>query len=80
MKDVVLNGCAYSNIRGLKYHNEMQSFYSKHEQEIQLMVFLYETNRNIQQRIEIVNDKNTTYGWWAFEQITTELMDKLHIR
>lgn len=73
MNDVLNNGCAYMNIFGLRYHEEIIEFYNKHQHEIDLKVWLFETSRN-GKTIEVFGDKRSKYAWFAFEQTVAEMM------
>lgn len=78
IKDVVNNGCAYSNVKGLRYHLELEDFYKKNETDIELIVFLYETSPNTIS--EKVDEHHGKRSWFAFEQMLAELMIKLNIK
>ena len=78
MKDIVNNGCAYSYLKGLQYHKEMQDFYSRNKQDIDLAIFLYETSRN--SKLDIAGNKESEHAWFAVEEVVKELMNKLYVK
>ena len=77
MRDVSLNGVAYSDVKGMRYHNELVDFYNKHSMDIEVLVWDYETGPN--GPITINGSKESAYAWYAFETTICHLMNVLHI-
>lgn len=78
IRDVLNNGCPYSDIKGLKFHNEIQAFYDKNKMDIEMLVFLYETTKN--RKLEVIDPICSTYSWFAFECILVDFVKLLNIR
>lgn len=71
MKDVINNGCAYSSILRFQTNNELHNFYERNKNEIELKVWLHETENN--QALEVIGDQNNVYAMFAFEKTIEKL-------
>ena len=78
MKDISNNGCAYSNLKGLQYHGEMQDFFKKYAMDIEMVIFLYNTGKDVE--IKDFKDNDSEKSWFAVEEMINELIIELKIK
>ena len=56
----------------------MQSFYDKHRQDIELIIFLHETGKN--GKLDVAGNKESEYAWFAVENVVVDLMGRINIK
>lgn len=83
INDVLQNGCISGVVPELIYYHQTESFYDRHEEEINDLIQnisfeIYGSPSRIYSELELINDKNSM-TWLAFEETVASIAYDLGI-